>query len=159
MKHETLEHPSQTSLRSKHADLLSDVELVAQRADAARRAPQAHAAAIVEAAEVALVRVLEEWRKSRGGNQNNMFFDPLSKRLRRIIRVYRKFAMGPPGEPQEPSNGRWLYQITNYEVLPFDRLKPYFRASHVHDAIRIGISLGLRELPGLRIFPDEEQPD
>ena len=89
MKHETLEHPTQTSLRSKHAELLSDIELIAQRANAARRSPQEAAAGIVEAAEAAHLRILAAWRDSRGGNANNAFFDPLFKRLRRIIGSYR----------------------------------------------------------------------
>lgn len=149
MKHEK---PQQTMLRSKHAELLQDIELVAQRANAARQAPQEAAAAIVEAAEVAHLRVLGEWRLSRGGVENNAFFDPLAKRLRRIIRAYRKYS-----EPPKPTNSErgWIYQITNFEALPLDRLKPYFRASHVHDAIKTGISLGLRDIPGLRIYPDE----
>jgi hypothetical protein len=155
MKHETLEHPSQTSLRTKHADLLSDIELVAKRADAARKAPQAYAAAIVEAAEAAHVRVLGEWRKSRGGNQNNAFFDPLSKRLRRIIRVYRKY--GGEAAPVTESPGCWIYSIVNYEELPFERLKPYFRASHVDDAIKMSIELGMRDLPGVRIWREETE--
>ena len=156
MKHETLEHPSQTSLRAKHRDLLADIELVATRANDARRAPQKAAPDIVEAAEVAHVRLLAAWRESRGGNIANAFFDPLSKRLRRIIRAYRQYG----GEPaKEPSPGRWIYQLTNFEEIPFDRLKPYFRASHVDDAIKIGITLGLREIPGLRIYPDKEPTD
>ena len=155
MKHETLEHPAQTTLRSRHAELLSDIELVASRANAARRAPQDAAANIVEAAEVAHLRLLAAWRESRGGNVANAFFDPLSKRLRRIIRTYRQYG----GEPaKEPTTG-WIYQIVDYEALSFDRLKPFFRASHVDDAIKIGITLGLREIPGLRIYPDKEPKD
>jgi hypothetical protein len=145
----------QTSLNSRHADLLRDIELVATRANAARRDPQEAAAGIVEAAEVAHLRLLAAWRDSRGGHQNNAFFDPLSKRLRRIIRAYRKFGAEPA---KEPTHG-WIYQIVNYEQMPFDRLKPYFRASHVDEAVRMGISLGLRELPGVRIYPDEESID
>ena len=137
--------------------MLKDIELVATRANAARKAPQEHASAIVEAAEAAHIRVLAEWRESRGGNINNAFFDPLSKRLRRILRAYRKVGGAPPREPN--GEGRWIYQIVDFEELPFDRLKAYFRASHVHDAIKIGITLGLREIPGLRIYPDEEPPE
>ena len=148
MKHEKLEHPSQTSLRAKHGDLLQDIELVASRANAARNAPPDVIDAIVEAAEVAHVRVLGEWRKSRGGNVNNAFFDPLSKRLRRIIRTFRSRER-PPSAP-----GRWIYQIINFEELPFERLKPYFRAGHVDEAIKSGILLGLREIPGLRIYEE-----
>ena len=71
--------------------------------------------------------------------QNNAFFDPLSKRMRRIIAYYRKHAGNAPKPPEEPEAGNWVYKITNYEALPFDRLKPYFRASHVDDAIKMGI--------------------
>jgi hypothetical protein len=153
MKHEKLQHPSQTTLRSKHAELLSDIELVAQRANAARRDPQEAAAGIVEAAEVAHLRLLAAWRDSRGGNTNNAFFDPLSKRLRRIIRAYRPFG----GEPaKEPTSG-WIYQLFNFEEIPFERLKPYFRASHVDDAIKISIELGMRDLPGVRIWREETE--
>lgn len=148
----------QTTLRTKHAELLSDIELVAQRANAARHAPQEAAAAIVEAAEVAHLRLLRAWRESRGGNAANAFFDPLAKRLRRIMGVYRKYSDAPRPK-QETTGGGWIYQIYNYEDMPFDRLKPYFRASHVDDALKIGISLGLREFPGVRIYPDKEPLD
>lgn len=153
MKHEKLEHPSQTTLRAKHGDLLADVELVAQRANAARGAPQEHAADIVEAAEAAHLRVLAAWRESRGGNAMNAFFDPLAKRLRRIIRTYRKYSSEAAPIP-EVEGKSWIYQILSYEEMPFDRLKPYFRASHVDEAIKIGIQLGLREIPGLRIYEE-----
>ena len=154
MKHSKIELPLQTTLRAKHADLLGDIDLVAQRANDARKAPREHAATIVEAAEITHLRVLAGWRDSRGGNEANAFFDPLSKRLRRIIREYRKFCETAPVEPVEGK--RWIYEIVNFEELPFDRLKPYFRASHVDDAIKMGIKLGLREIPGLRIYPDED---
>lgn len=150
MKHETI---SSQTLRSRHSELLVDVELIATRANAARDTPLEHAG-IVAAAEVALVRVLAEWRASRGGHIHNAFFDPISKRLRRIIRVYRKVGGGAP--VAEVEGKRWIYQITSYEELPFDRLKPFFRASHVDQAIKMGITMGLREMPGLRIYPDEE---
>ena len=88
------------------------------------------------------MRLQAGWKASRGGNLANAFFDPLSKRLRRIIREYRKFCQTAPVAPVEGK--RWVYQITNYEALPFDRLKPYFRASHVDDAIKMGIELGMR---------------
>ena len=154
MKHTPILDLSQTTLRAKHADLLQDVEAVAARANAAKRAPHEYAAMIVEAAEVTHVRVLAGWRASRGGHAANNFFDPLSKRLRRIIREYRKFCQTAPVEPVEGQ--RFIYQIINYEELPLDRLKPYFRASHIDAAIKEGIGLGLREIPGLRIYPDEE---
>ncbi len=160
MKHQKIEPLSQTALRAKHGDLLSDIEFVATRANAARKAPQEAAADIVEAAEAAHVRLLGEWRASRGGNLNNTFFDPLSKRLRRIIRAYRKFSDAPASAPAPAPNGeRWVYQIVNFEQLPFHRLKPYFRASHVDEAIRTAVLLGLRDLPGVRIYPYEEPDD
>jgi hypothetical protein len=146
----------QTKLYEQHRELLADIELVAERANASRSEPKKHAAYIVEAAEVALVRLLDAWRKSRGGTQNNLFFDPLSKRLRRIIAAYRKHTDIPVAEPQEEP-ARWVYKITNYEAVPFHRLKPYFRASAVDEAIKTGILLGLRELPGVQIW--KEEPD
>jgi hypothetical protein len=147
----------QTRLYDQHAELVADIELVAERANAARSDPKKHAAYIVEAAEIALVRLLDAWRKSRGGTQNNLFFDPLSKRLRRIITAYRKHTDAPAAEmPEEPNH--WVYKITNYEAIPFHRLKPFFRASAVDEAIKIGILLGLRELPGVQIWKEEE-PD
>lgn len=151
MKHERLNHPSQIDLREKHSELLLDIEAVAKRANAARhKADRERADAIVEAAEAALVRVHDAWRKSRGGAQNNVFFTPLSSRLRRIIRFYKTDAKPTEGEPG------WIYRIVDYEQIPFHRLKPWFRASAVDDAIRMGISLGLRELPGVRIWKLEE---
>ena len=152
MKHQKL--PLQTTLRARHAELLNDIELVAERANAAKRTPREHAPAIVEAAEITHLRLLGGWRDSRGGNEANAFFDPLSKRLRRIIREYRKFCETEP--VQEVDGKRWIYRIVDYEQLPFERLKPYFRASHVDDAIKTGIGLGMREIPGLRIYPDED---
>jgi len=149
-----IHNPTQTALSEKHHELLADIESVATRADAARKAPQAHANAILEAAEAAHVRVLHEWRASRGGTQNNLFFDALSKRLRRIIGYYRSSAEKKPEVARE---SEWVYRITDYEEIDFRRLAPWFRASAVDDAIRMGISLGLRELPGLRIF--QEHPD
>jgi len=152
MKHSRIELPLQTTLRARHAELLGDIELVAQRANDARKVPREHAATIVEAAEITHLRVLAGWRTSRGGNEANAFFDPLSKRLRRIIREYRKFCETAP--VAEVEGKRWIYQIVNFEELPLDRLKPYFRASHVDDAIKMGIKLGLREIPGLRIYEE-----
>ena len=148
-------HPSQIALREKHSELLLDIEAVAERATAARHEPRKNAPAILEAAEAALVRVSHEWRKSRGGNHANYFFTPLSKRLRRVIGYYRSHLEKKPevAEDSEPAN--WLYRITDYEALPFQRLKPWFRASAVDDAIKMGILLGLRELPGLMIWKDE----
>jgi hypothetical protein len=156
MKHEKLHHPSQLALAERHADLVADVELVADRANAARHDPQPHAADIVEAAEVALIRVQDAWRKSRGGTQNNLFFQPLSVRLRRIIGHYKKHADIQAARAASADGGPWVYKITDYEALQFDRLKPWFRASAVHDAIQTGIMLGLRELPGLLIWKQEQ---
>jgi hypothetical protein len=139
-------------------DLLDDIELIASRADKARRVPQEHAAAIVEAAEATHLRVLAEWRRSRGGNANNAFFGPLSKRLRRIIAWYRRYRE-PESKPAAVEGERWGYSIRDYELIPFDRLKPYFRASHVDQAIKAGISLGMRDLPGVLIYQDETEPE
>ena len=152
MKHEKLEHPSQTSLRTRHGDLLQDIELVASRANAARNAPPDVADAIVEAAEVAHVRVLGGMAQVEGRQCQQ-----------RLLRSSQQ-ALAPhhPHVPQVASArrsvaGRWIYQIVNFEELPFERLKPYFRASHVDEAIKSGILLGLREIPGLRIY--EESTD
>jgi hypothetical protein len=146
--------PTQTALREKHRELLADIEAIAERANASRslRGDAKRRLSIIEAAEAALVRVHEEWRKSRGGTQNTLFFEPLSARLRRIIRYYR------PGKAElpKPATG-WVYRIVDYEQIPFHRLRPYFRASAVDEAIRMGISLGLRDLPGVRIY--EESSD
>ena len=150
-----IHHPWQTKLREQHAELLADIEAVAERANAARSLPPdaQRALAIVEAAEVALVRVQDAWHKSRGGNQNNLFFTAHSQRLRRIIAHYR----GKPG-PIKPVEGGdvWVYRIMDYEQIPFHRLRPFFRASAVDEAIRTAISLGLRELAGVRIWREEE---
>jgi hypothetical protein len=149
-----IHQPTQMALSERHAELLADIESVANRANAARVAPGGEAAAaIVEAAEASLVRVHHHWRASRGGTQNNLFFDPLSKRLRRIIAHYK----GRSEVPAEPSAERWRYMIVDYEEIDFRRLKPWFRASAVDEAIKTGITLGLRELPGLRIY--QEHPD
>jgi hypothetical protein len=48
-----------------------------------------------------------------------------------------------------------VYKITNFEALQFERLKPYFRASAVDDAIKMGILLGVRDLPGVLIWKEE----
>ena len=108
------------------------------------RAPRTepHAAAILEGAEAALLRIGHEWRKSRGGNRNNEFFAPLSKRMRRIIGYYRKYAEKAPKPPEETEAAHWVYKIRDFEALPFQRLKPYFRASHVDDAIKTGHLVG-----------------
>ena len=144
------------ALVEKYANLLADVELVAERANQWRNDPKVHTAAVmVEAAEIALVRISDAWRKSRGGRQNNEFFDPLSKRMRRVIAYYRRHTGNNPKPVEEPEAGRFTYRITDYEALPFHRLKPYFRASHVDDAIKTGIRLGLRELPGVMIWKEE----
>jgi hypothetical protein len=144
------------ALVEKYADLLADVELVAERANQWRNDPKVHTATVmVEAAEIALVRISDAWRKSRGGRQNNAFFDPLSKRMRRVIAYYRRHTGNVSKPVEEPEAGNWVYKITDYEALPFHRLKAYFRASHVDDAIRTGIQLGLRELPGVLIWKEE----
>ena len=150
-----IDHPVQAALREKHADLLADIDLIAERANAVRRVPGEHGAAILEAAEVALIRVSDALRKSRGGHQNNYFFYPLSKRLRRIIAHYRRHAVAPLAIKDEDVGKRWLYRIVDYEQIPFHRLKAYFRASAVDDAIKMGITLGLRELPGVSIYEDQ----
>jgi hypothetical protein len=157
MQHQKIDHPSQAKLREQHAELLADIAAVAERANEARRlrADPQRALGIVQAAEVAHVRVADEWRKSRGGNQNNLFFGALSKRLRRIIAYYRH-GDGKPPEPA-PSGQRWVYRIIDYEAIPFHRLRPYFRASAVDEAIKTGIGLGLRELGGVLIY--QENPD
>jgi hypothetical protein len=143
------------ALAEKYGELLADIELVAERANAARNDPKPHAAAILEGAEAALLRIGDAWRKSRGGNQNNAFFGPLSKRMRRIISFYRKFAENTPKPPEETEAAHWVYKITNFEALQFERLKPYFRASAVDDAIKMGILLGVRDLPGVLIWKEE----
>ena len=152
-----IDHPVQAALREKHADLLADISTsIAERANAVRRVPGEHGAAILEAAEVALIRVsVCRSRKSRGGHQNNYFFYPLSKRLRRIIAHYRRHAVAPLAIKYEDVGKRWLYRIVDYEQIPFHRLKAYFRASAVDDAIKMGITLGLRELPGVSIYEDQ----
>jgi hypothetical protein len=147
---------AQAALRERHAELLADIDFVAERANAARNDPQPHATAILEGAEAALVRIGHEWRKSRGGNQNNLFFAPLSQRMRRIIAFYKKYADKTPKPSEDNEPAHWIYKITNFEALPFERLKPYFRASHVDDALKMGILLGLRELPGLLIWKEEK---
>jgi hypothetical protein len=161
MKHESLIHPATTTLRERHRELLADIEVVAERANAARRAtgPGARqvAADISDAAEAALVRVGEAWRGSRGRAASKAFFQPLSRRLQRIIAHYRVVSVDKDQAAEKSESGRWLYRIVNYEQIPFDRLKPWFRASAVDEAIRTGITLGLRELPGVRIF--QENPD
>ena len=97
---------------------------------------------------------------ARGGNVNNDFFDPLSRRLRRIIGFYRRLGGDATLTTEAAVRGeRWVYRIIDYELLPFERLKPFFRASHVDDAIKMGIALGLRELPGVRIYQDQESQD
>jgi hypothetical protein len=151
MKHTKVEQRS-LALTSLHRELLEDIELVADRANMARRDPAPAAKGIVEAAEVAHVRLMAGWRDSRGGREANAFFNPLSRRLRRIIRTYRRY--GVAATPAVPEGDRWLYRILDFERLPFDRLKPFFRASAVDDAIKTGITLGLRELPGLTIYED-----
>jgi hypothetical protein len=155
MKHQaTIDHPSQKALREKHRELLADIDFVAERANAARKGDRQAAAGIVEAVETMLVLVHVEWRKSRGGTQNNLFFTSLATRLRRIAAYYRK-RRDEPTKPDKATN--WVYEIIDYSQIPFHRLQPWFRASAIDEAIKTGILLGLRELPGVRIW--QENPD
>lgn len=50
----------------------------------------------------------------------------------------------------------WNFQITNYEAIPLDKLRPYFKREHVESAIRslVGIQKGSTNLDGVRVFED-----
>lgn len=50
----------------------------------------------------------------------------------------------------------WNFQITDYEAIPLDRLRPYLKREHIESAIRsmVGIQKGSTDLPGVRVFED-----
>lgn len=50
----------------------------------------------------------------------------------------------------------WQFEITDYEAIPLDRLRPYFRREEVEKAIRslVKIQKGSTTLAGVRVFED-----
>lgn len=46
----------------------------------------------------------------------------------------------------------WVHEITDYDVIPLDKLRPYFKRDEVDKAIRGFVRAGNRELAGTRIF-------
>lgn len=50
----------------------------------------------------------------------------------------------------------WNFQITDYDAIPLDKLRPFFRREDVEKAIRsmVGIQKGATKLEGVRVFED-----
>lgn len=50
----------------------------------------------------------------------------------------------------------WTFEITDYEAIPLDRLRPYFKREEVEKAIRslVRTHKGASALPGVRVFED-----
>lgn len=48
----------------------------------------------------------------------------------------------------------WTHEITDYDAIPLDKLRPYFKRDEVDKAIRGYVRAGNRELPGTRIFQE-----
>lgn len=49
----------------------------------------------------------------------------------------------------------WAFEVTDFDAIPIDRLKPYLKREHVEQAIRLAVKQGVRDLPGVRIFQEE----
>ena len=48
----------------------------------------------------------------------------------------------------------WVFEITDYDAIPLDKLRSYIKRDAIEAAIRMAIKMGNRELPGVRIFED-----
>lgn len=50
----------------------------------------------------------------------------------------------------------WAFEITDYDAIPLDKLRPYLKREHVEQAIRAFVKLQKQAaaLPGVRVFED-----
>jgi hypothetical protein len=51
---------------------------------------------------------------------------------------------------------KWTFEIEDIAVIPMETLRPYIARPDIEKAIRTFIRVGGRDLPGVRIFPDEQ---
>ena len=94
-------------------------------------------------------------RLSRGGNGRSAMTGLASRRAGESGTAVQQTGAEKPRRVVTPA-GQFVYEIMDYEQIPFERLKPWFRASDVDEAIGLAVSLGLRELPGVLILREEE---
>lgn len=52
------------------------------------------------------------------------------------------------------SQEKWTFEITDFDAIPLDKLRPYFNRAHVEQAVRLAVKQGHRDLAGVRIFED-----
>lgn len=52
------------------------------------------------------------------------------------------------------SKEAWTFEITDFDAVPLDKLRPYFTRAHVEQAVRLAVKQGRRELAGVRIYED-----
>ncbi len=46
----------------------------------------------------------------------------------------------------------WDFEITDYDKIPLDNLRPYFKRDDVEKALRFAVRQGARQIPGVRVF-------
>ncbi len=46
----------------------------------------------------------------------------------------------------------WDFEITDYEKIPLDNLRPYFKRDDIEKALRFAVKQGARQIPGVRVF-------
>lgn len=50
---------------------------------------------------------------------------------------------------------RWTFEIVDLDAVPLERIRPYLTRADIEKAVRSFVRVGGRELPGVRIYPDE----
>ena len=48
----------------------------------------------------------------------------------------------------------WVSEIFDYDAIPLDKLRPYFKRDAIEAAIRLAVKQGVREIGGVRIFEE-----
>lgn len=51
---------------------------------------------------------------------------------------------------------KWTFAIEDLDLIPIEKLKPYLLRADIEKAIRTFVRVGGRDLPGVRIFADEQ---
>jgi len=52
------------------------------------------------------------------------------------------------------SKEAWAFEIIDLGAIPLDVLRPYLKRDAIEAALRMAIKMGLRSMPGVRIFED-----
>lgn len=52
------------------------------------------------------------------------------------------------------AKGTWVFEITDYDGIALDKLRPYLKREHIEAAIRLAVRQGVREIGGVHIFQD-----